>query len=155
MVAPISQYRFFLPSALELLFPHPPLLLIFSFNWLPLSHKMTNDTWRYLLSTFWQLFWQIFDKFLTTFWQLFDYFLTTFWQLFDNFLKTFFLFWQFVVNFFFFLANFFTILFLFFVTMWYCTTFVTPQVFQFIGPSNDGRMHGRGTYLFRTTLYQM
>jgi hypothetical protein len=25
---------------------------------------------------------------------------------------------------------------------------VTPQVFQFIGPSNDGRRHGRGTYLF-------
>jgi hypothetical protein len=24
---------------------------------------------------------------------------------------------------------------------------VTPQVFQFIGPSNDGRRHGRGTYL--------
>jgi hypothetical protein len=27
-------------------------------------------------------------------------------------------------------------------------TFVTPQVFQFIGPSNDGRRQGRGTYLF-------
>jgi hypothetical protein len=26
--------------------------------------------------------------------------------------------------------------------------FVTPQVFQFIGPSKDGRRHGRGTYLF-------
>jgi hypothetical protein len=25
---------------------------------------------------------------------------------------------------------------------------VTPQVFQFIGPSNDGRRHGRGTHLF-------
>jgi hypothetical protein len=25
---------------------------------------------------------------------------------------------------------------------------VTPQVFQFIGPSNDGQRHGRGTYLF-------
>jgi hypothetical protein len=24
---------------------------------------------------------------------------------------------------------------------------VTTQVFQFIGPSNDGRRHGRGTYL--------
>jgi hypothetical protein len=31
---------------------HPPLLLIFSFKWLPMSHKMTNDTWHYLLSTF-------------------------------------------------------------------------------------------------------
>jgi hypothetical protein len=43
---------------LELLFAHPthpptpPLLLIFSFKWLPVSHKMTNDTWHYLLSTF-------------------------------------------------------------------------------------------------------
>jgi hypothetical protein len=25
---------------------------------------------------------------------------------------------------------------------------VTPQVFKFIGPSNDSRRHGRGTYLF-------
>jgi hypothetical protein len=44
-----------MPKALELLFPHPPhppLLLIFSFKWLPMSHKMTNDTWHYLLSTF-------------------------------------------------------------------------------------------------------
>jgi hypothetical protein len=24
--------------------PTPPLLLIFSFKWLPVSHKMTNDT---------------------------------------------------------------------------------------------------------------
>jgi hypothetical protein len=32
--------------------------------------------------------------------------------------------------------------------MWHYNTFVTPQVFQFIGPSNDGRRHGRGTYLF-------
>jgi hypothetical protein len=24
---------------------------------------------------------------------------------------------------------------------------VTPQVFQFIGPSNKSRRHGRGTYL--------
>jgi hypothetical protein len=26
---------------------------------------------------------------------------------------------------------------------------VTPQVFQFIGPSNESRRHGRGTYLFK------
>jgi hypothetical protein len=35
-----------MPKALELLFPHPPhppLLLIFSFKWLPVSHKMTNE----------------------------------------------------------------------------------------------------------------
>jgi hypothetical protein len=30
--------------------------------------------------------------------------------------------------------------------MWHNNTFVTQQVF--IGPSNDGRRHGRGTYLF-------
>jgi hypothetical protein len=29
---------------------------------------------------------------------------------------------------------------------------VTPQVFQFIGPSNDGQRHGRGTYLFYTDV---
>jgi hypothetical protein len=29
-----------------------------------------------------------------------------------------------------------------------CDTSVTPKVFQFIGPSNDGRRHGRGTFLF-------
>jgi hypothetical protein len=75
------------------------------------------------------------DNFLTTFWQLFDNFLTTFfWKLFDNFLTTF---WQH-----------FDIYFLLFYTMWHNYTFVTPQVFPFIGPSNDGRRHGRGTYLF-------
>jgi hypothetical protein len=26
--------------------------------------------------------------------------------------------------------------------------FVSPKVFKLIGPSNDGRRHGRGTYLF-------
>jgi hypothetical protein len=26
--------------------------------------------------------------------------------------------------------------------------FVTPKVFKFIGPYNDCRRHGRGTYLF-------
>jgi hypothetical protein len=26
---------------------------------------------------------------------------------------------------------------------------VTLKVFKLIGPSNDGRRHGRGTYLFR------
>jgi hypothetical protein len=26
--------------------------------------------------------------------------------------------------------------------------FVTLKVFKLIGPSNDGRRHGRGTYLF-------
>jgi hypothetical protein len=26
--------------------------------------------------------------------------------------------------------------------------FVTLKVFKLIGPSNDGRWHGRGTYLF-------
>jgi hypothetical protein len=31
---------------------------------------------------------------------------------------------------------------------------VTPQVFQFIGPSNDGRRHGRGTYLFIIVIVQ-
>jgi hypothetical protein len=30
---------------------------------------------------------------------------------------------------------------------------VTPQVLQFIGPSNDGRRHGRGTYLFVSERY--
>jgi hypothetical protein len=29
---------------------------------------------------------------------------------------------------------------------------VTPQVFQFIGPSNESRRHGRGTYLFKLEL---
>jgi hypothetical protein len=28
-----------------------------------------------------------------------------------------------------------------------CDTSVTPNVFQYIGPSNVGRRHGRGTYL--------
>jgi hypothetical protein len=28
-----------------------------------------------------------------------------------------------------------------------CDTFVALNVFEFIGQSNDGRMHGRGTYL--------
>jgi hypothetical protein len=107
-----------MPKALELLFPHPPLLLIFYFKWLPVSHKMTNDTWHYLLTTFWQLF----DNFLTTFWQYFDNFLITF-------LTTF---WQFI--------------FLLFDTMWHYNTFVTSQAL--IGPYNDGRRHGRGTYLF-------
>jgi hypothetical protein len=36
--------------------------------------------------------------------------------------------------------------------MWHyvnnCDTSVTPNVFQIIEPSNDGRRHGRGTYLF-------
>jgi hypothetical protein len=36
--------------------------------------------------------------------------------------------------------------------MWHYNTFVTPQVFQFIGPSNDGRRHGRGTYLLVSNL---
>jgi hypothetical protein len=30
--------------------------------------------------------------------------------------------------------------------------FVTLKVFKLIGPSNDGRRHGRGTYLFRKTF---
>jgi hypothetical protein len=30
--------------------------------------------------------------------------------------------------------------------------FVTLKVFKLIGPSNDGRRHGRGTYLFRAEL---
>jgi hypothetical protein len=82
------------------------------------------------LTTFWQLFWQLFDNLLQLFDNFFDTFLTilckfltTFWQLFDNF-------------------------FLLCDTKWHFNTFVTPQVFQFIGPSNDGRRHGRGTYLF-------
>jgi hypothetical protein len=29
-----------------------------------------------------------------------------------------------------------------------CNITVTPNVFQFIGPSNDGRKHGRATYMF-------
>jgi hypothetical protein len=33
-------------------------------------------------------------------------------------------------------------------TMWYFDMFVTSKVFQLIGPSNDGRRHGRGTYLY-------
>jgi hypothetical protein len=71
---------------------------------------------------------ELFDNFLTTFWQLFDNLLTTF----DNFLTTFLTtFWQFI--------------FLLFDTMWHYNTFVTSQVL--IRPSNDGRRHGRGTYL--------
>jgi hypothetical protein len=35
-----------------------------------------------------------------------------------------------------------------FDTPWYCDTSVTPKVFQFIVPSNDGRRHGRGTNLY-------
>jgi hypothetical protein len=105
--------------------------LQFFFKWLPVTHKMPNDAWHYLLTTFLTTFWQLFNNFLTTFlttfWQLFCTFLTTFWQLFDNFLTTFFL---------------------LFDTKWHLNTFVTPQVFQCIGPSNDGRRHGRGTYLF-------
>jgi hypothetical protein len=33
--------------------------------------------------------------------------------------------------------------------------YVTPKVFKFSGPSNDGRRHGRGTYLFilRSVFY--
>jgi hypothetical protein len=37
------------------------------------------------LTTFWQLFWQLFDNFLTTFDNFFDSFLTTFWQLLTTF----------------------------------------------------------------------
>jgi hypothetical protein len=33
-------------------------------------------------------------------------------------------------------------------TIWQFDKYVTPKVFKFIGPSNDGRRHGRGTYLF-------
>jgi hypothetical protein len=33
-------------------------------------------------------------------------------------------------------------------TMWDCDTSMTLKVVQYIGPSNDGRRHGRGTYLF-------
>jgi hypothetical protein len=90
---------------------------------------MTNDAWHYLLSFLWQFFdnclqlltyfWQL----LTIFWQFFDYVWQLIWQLFDNSLFI-------------------------FLTMWHYNSFVTPQVFQFIGPSNDGRRHGRGTYLF-------
>jgi hypothetical protein len=40
-----------------------------------------------------------------------------------------------------------TFLLFFFYFLTQCDT-MTPQVFQFIGPSNDGRRHGRGTYLF-------
>jgi hypothetical protein len=32
--------------------------------------------------------------------------------------------------------------------MWHFDMFVTLKVFKLIGPSNDGRRHGRGTYLF-------
>jgi hypothetical protein len=32
--------------------------------------------------------------------------------------------------------------------MWHFDMFVTLKVFMLIGPSNDGRRHGRGTYLF-------
>jgi hypothetical protein len=32
--------------------------------------------------------------------------------------------------------------------MSHCHISVTPNVFKFIGPSNDGRRHGRGIYLF-------
>jgi hypothetical protein len=32
-------------------------------------------------------------------------------------------------------------------TTQHCDTSVTPKVFKFIGPSKDGRRHGRGTYL--------
>jgi hypothetical protein len=32
--------------------------------------------------------------------------------------------------------------------MWHVDMFVTLKVFKLIGPSNDGRRHGRGTYLF-------
>jgi hypothetical protein len=89
---------------------HPtPFLLIFSFKWLPVSHKMTNNTWHYLLSTFWQLFDNFLTTFLTIFWQLF----TTFWQLFDNFLT---IFWQLFDNFF---DNFLTI---FFFSFWHNVT---------------------------------
>jgi hypothetical protein len=31
--------------------------------------------------------------------------------------------------------------------------FVTLKVFKLIGPSNDGRRHGRGTYLFIYDLF--
>jgi hypothetical protein len=31
--------------------------------------------------------------------------------------------------------------------------FVTLKVFKLIGPSNDGRRHGRGTYLFLSFLH--
>jgi hypothetical protein len=31
--------------------------------------------------------------------------------------------------------------------MWHFDMFVTLKVFKLIGPSNDGRRHGRGTYL--------
>jgi hypothetical protein len=37
-------------------------------------------------------------------------------------------------------------------TMWHCDTFVTPNVFQFIELSNDGRSHCRGTYLLDITV---
>jgi hypothetical protein len=30
----------------------------------------------------------------------------------------------------------------------------TPKVMKFIGPSNDGRRHGRGTYLFLLQMYR-
>jgi hypothetical protein len=74
----------------------------------------------------------------------FDNFLITFWQLFNNFLTTFCTtFWQLTI-----FWQLFDIFFLLFDTIWHYSTFVRPQVFQFIGPSNDGRRHGRGTYLF-------
>jgi hypothetical protein len=31
-------------------------------------------------------------------------------------------------------------------------TSLTTNVFQYIGPSNDGRRHGRGNYLFDTRI---
>jgi hypothetical protein len=33
--------------------------------------------------------------------------------------------------------------------MQHCDTPVTLKVFKFIGPSKEGRRHGRGTYLFK------
>jgi hypothetical protein len=88
------------------------------------------------LTTFRQFvdnFLQLFDRFFCNFWQLLTIFLTVFGQLFqkcDNF------FWQF---------------------LWLCITVtpVTPKVFKFIGPSNDSRRHGRGTYLFVLSLFSV
>jgi hypothetical protein len=118
----------------------PTLCWFFLLNGFPWHIKWPMIHGTNFCQLFWQLFatfWQLFDNFWTDFWQLFENFLKTFWQLFDNFLTTFWqLFWQL-----------YDIYFLLFDTMWHYNTFVTPQVFQFIGPSNDGQRHGRGTYL--------
>jgi hypothetical protein len=37
-------------------------------------------------------------------------------------------------------------------TMWHFDMFVILTIFKLIGPSNDGRRHGRGTYLFTSEL---